>query len=259
MNSKCLFAFLLVIFVSEVYPICDYKTKCKCPSTKQGQYCGKTLGVSGCDPTHVYECEPYGKVCDYGFRSSCAECGNLTCSNQPPPSSTKPPQKQEPTIQNGEACVFHCKSCASGFGHVAWGFRIGNDNKYTYGSDDGPDNKLHECDVAKKWWNSSGTRAEMLSRFKRENYVNYYCKNTVNPNAEFAQKRMSELKTQKYFLNSPPCKKVANCLTDTYEILYAYNMLKLPSKYVDTLKYGDLLKYPNTWFEDWCDNKCWSL
>ncbi|CAG8806449.1 35749_t:CDS:1, partial [Gigaspora margarita] len=45
-------------------------------------------------------------------------------SSKPSSSSTKPPQEQKQTIQNGEACVFHCKSCASGLGHVAWGFRI---------------------------------------------------------------------------------------------------------------------------------------
>ncbi|CAG8846640.1 30983_t:CDS:2, partial [Gigaspora margarita] len=81
-----------------VYSQCNYNTKCKCPSSaKQGQYCGNAPGMIGCDSTHVYECNPYGKVCDYGLRFSCAQCGNLTCPKvslpTKPPNSSKPPTK----------------------------------------------------------------------------------------------------------------------------------------------------------------------
>ncbi|KAF0484549.1 hypothetical protein F8M41_022965 [Gigaspora margarita] len=201
MNSKCLFVFLLVFFVFEVYS-----------------------------------------------------------SNKSSSSSTKPPQEQKQTIQNGEACVFyrninitvpvfHKDIPTLLIGHVAWGFRIGNNNKYIYGSDDGSDNK---CGGNKTWQQYSGTRAEMLSWFKKENYNYYYCKNTVNPKDNSAQNKISERKKQKYYVNNWYCDKhppTNNCLTDTFEILYAYNMLELP---VQT-------KSPTFWFGYWCgnENDCW--
>ncbi|CAG8696565.1 23853_t:CDS:2, partial [Gigaspora rosea] len=53
-------------------------TTCLCPkppnALPQGQYCG------GCDNTHIYECNPQGGICDYGLRSSCAQCGELDCT-----------------------------------------------------------------------------------------------------------------------------------------------------------------------------------
>lgn len=44
---------------------------CRCyPGTPQGQYC---LG------SNVYECNPRGGCCLYGYRESCARCGKLRC------------------------------------------------------------------------------------------------------------------------------------------------------------------------------------
>lgn len=44
---------------------------CRCyPGSPQGQYC---LG------DNVYECNPGGGCCIYGYRKSCAQCGKLKC------------------------------------------------------------------------------------------------------------------------------------------------------------------------------------
>ncbi|CAG8787881.1 31828_t:CDS:2, partial [Racocetra persica] len=64
---------------------CNPNTACKCPqppnSLPQGQYCGGAPNMIGCNHTHVYECNPSGGVCEYGYRDSCAQCGALTCPN----------------------------------------------------------------------------------------------------------------------------------------------------------------------------------
>ncbi|RHZ50836.1 hypothetical protein Glove_490g49 [Diversispora epigaea] len=75
MNSKYLvFSLFVLIFVSAVSSGC-VSTSCKCPKgLPQGQYCG---GSIGCDRTKVYECNPRGGTCSYGYRKSCANCGRL--------------------------------------------------------------------------------------------------------------------------------------------------------------------------------------
>ncbi|CAG8451119.1 26278_t:CDS:2, partial [Dentiscutata erythropus] len=81
MDLKYLLILLfLVFFISSVHNQavyeCDYNTTCKCPKLPQGQYCG---GQIGCNPNNVYECNPSGGTCEYGYRISCACCGKLTC------------------------------------------------------------------------------------------------------------------------------------------------------------------------------------
>lgn len=55
---------------------CDYNG-CKCAEgTSQGQYCAGcwqvlNLGRTG-DWDHVYECNPRGGCCDYGYARDCA-------------------------------------------------------------------------------------------------------------------------------------------------------------------------------------------
>ncbi|EJT52643.1 hypothetical protein A1Q1_03097 [Trichosporon asahii var. asahii CBS 2479] len=53
-------------------------SNCPCNGI-QGQFC--TNGINpGCIKGHVYECQAgTGKTCDYGYRKSCAECGELQC------------------------------------------------------------------------------------------------------------------------------------------------------------------------------------
>ncbi|CAG8511702.1 6186_t:CDS:2, partial [Scutellospora calospora] len=66
--------------VATVYPACYSGTACKCPqppsALPQGEYCG---GQIRCDPCHVYECNPQGGTCDYGYRDSCI-CAAVTTS-----------------------------------------------------------------------------------------------------------------------------------------------------------------------------------
>ncbi|CAG8500290.1 1917_t:CDS:2, partial [Dentiscutata heterogama] len=76
MIQRLYFIILLLTFISIVAAICNYNTKCHCRvGLHQGQYCGGQIGQIGCKPTHVYECSPTGKTCDYGYRVSCANCG----------------------------------------------------------------------------------------------------------------------------------------------------------------------------------------
>lgn len=50
---------------------------CRVPKgTPQGEYCG---GGGGCPTSDVYECGPSGVCCNYGYRTSCAQCGALSC------------------------------------------------------------------------------------------------------------------------------------------------------------------------------------
>ncbi|KAF0492466.1 hypothetical protein F8M41_021718 [Gigaspora margarita] len=81
MDFKYLLILLfLIFFISSVHNQaiykCDYNTPCRCPKLPQGQYCG---GQIGCNPNNVYECNPFGGTCEYGYRVSCACCGKLTC------------------------------------------------------------------------------------------------------------------------------------------------------------------------------------
>ncbi|RGB29435.1 hypothetical protein C1646_766586 [Rhizophagus diaphanus] len=71
---------LLSFFVFNTSASCDYNTKCTCDGGQpQGQYCGGYFVDPNCNNTHVYECNPQGGACDYGFRKSCADCGCLQC------------------------------------------------------------------------------------------------------------------------------------------------------------------------------------
>ncbi|RHZ50875.1 hypothetical protein Glove_490g53 [Diversispora epigaea] len=80
MSSKYLvLSLFFLIFVSVVSSDC-VPTTCKCPiGLPQGQYCG---GSIGCERTFVYECNPEGGTCEYGYRKSCAECGALQCPSK---------------------------------------------------------------------------------------------------------------------------------------------------------------------------------
>ncbi|GES90067.1 hypothetical protein GLOIN_2v1838335 [Rhizophagus clarus] len=45
----------------------------------QGKYCGGEVGHPGCDPVHLYECNPECGTYDHGVHASCIECGKLIC------------------------------------------------------------------------------------------------------------------------------------------------------------------------------------
>ncbi|KAL2810036.1 hypothetical protein BJX63DRAFT_403360 [Aspergillus granulosus] len=53
-------------------------SRCRCNMVR-GQFCGNTAVNRYCLDTHVYECNPSGATCDYGYRKSCAQCGRLSC------------------------------------------------------------------------------------------------------------------------------------------------------------------------------------
>ncbi|CAB4481371.1 unnamed protein product [Rhizophagus irregularis] len=70
---------LLSFFVFNTSASC-VSTSCTCDGGRpQGQYCGGDFIDPNCNITHVYECNPQGGACDYGFRQSCADCGCLQC------------------------------------------------------------------------------------------------------------------------------------------------------------------------------------
>ncbi|RIA91551.1 hypothetical protein C1645_821864 [Glomus cerebriforme] len=97
MGSKSLlFSLIFLIFVSVVYSACT-STPCKCPiGTNQGQYCGSKIG---CNPDSVFECNPSGEACEYGFRTTCHNCGDLTCPPpRPPPNCRRGFTKRDPRV-----------------------------------------------------------------------------------------------------------------------------------------------------------------
>ncbi|KAL4947205.1 hypothetical protein BDW69DRAFT_178872 [Aspergillus filifer] len=53
-------------------------SSCRCNGI-QGQFCGDSSVNPNCLDTHVYECNPSGATCVYGYRNSCAQCGELSC------------------------------------------------------------------------------------------------------------------------------------------------------------------------------------
>ncbi|KAL0072560.1 hypothetical protein AAF712_000323 [Marasmius tenuissimus] len=54
-------------------------SKCVCNKV-QGQFCGNQAINPDCKNGHVYECnKSTGKTCDYGVRTSCQQCGKLSC------------------------------------------------------------------------------------------------------------------------------------------------------------------------------------
>ncbi|KAG7096361.1 hypothetical protein E1B28_003805 [Marasmius oreades] len=54
-------------------------TNCVCNGI-QGQFCGNESVNPACRNDHVYECaRGSGRACDYGYRNSCARCGELQC------------------------------------------------------------------------------------------------------------------------------------------------------------------------------------
>ncbi|CAG8451868.1 5405_t:CDS:1, partial [Cetraspora pellucida] len=153
------------------------------------------------------------------------------------------------TIQQiGEACVFNRILSSYLLGHVAFGFQIGND-QYIYGADEGPthNDPTHLCGDDKYWWQSTGTRAEMLKQFKDQKYDRYKCEKVTNPNAENAQNMMTKVKAQKYYVNRVVCfaafnDPTSNCLTDTISVLTEYNAPGLSIS-------STLQNVPNDWFE----------
>ncbi|GES90059.1 hypothetical protein RCL_jg23845.t1 [Rhizophagus clarus] len=82
MNFPISFLFILGLtcffFIFDTSASCNPTTPCV-GCLPQGQYCGGEIGHPGCDPTHVYECNPECGTCDYGVRESCKICGHLTC------------------------------------------------------------------------------------------------------------------------------------------------------------------------------------
>ena len=147
----------------------------------------------------------------------------------------------------GEACAFNMPSGAPleipvlknlfpnvAFGHVAWGFQVGNSTNYIFGSDDGPSNGNNGD--TKKWSQSNGTRANMLSWFKSNGYAYYNCEPVQNSAVGSAQTMIATVKAQKYqaFGN--------NCLDDTIAILTAYNAQGVPSVKGKPIA-------PNWWFD----------
>ncbi|CAG8622886.1 23644_t:CDS:1 [Gigaspora margarita] len=135
----------------------------------------------------------------------------------------------------GEACIFNLRSGApyeisalglsykGVYGHVAWGFEVDNSGNYIYGSDDGPSGG---DGTPKKWNQSNGTRSDMMNWFKNQNYDYYNCENVPNSAVGAAANMIATVKTQPYYVFLAI--NADNCLTDTINILTAYNAPGLP-------------------------------
>ncbi|KIK66446.1 hypothetical protein GYMLUDRAFT_157939, partial [Collybiopsis luxurians FD-317 M1] len=54
-------------------------SSCTCNSV-QGQFCDNEAINLSCTNSHVFECnKDTGHTCDYGVRTSCQKCGQLSC------------------------------------------------------------------------------------------------------------------------------------------------------------------------------------
>jgi hypothetical protein len=65
-----------ILFAASAHASCTYDCMCK-ENSKQGQYCGYCPEVISCQEdegdcyANVYECNPQGGCCLYGYRDSC--------------------------------------------------------------------------------------------------------------------------------------------------------------------------------------------
>ncbi|CAG8754178.1 21620_t:CDS:2 [Dentiscutata erythropus] len=103
MMHRPYYIILLLAFISIIAADdCDYNTPCKCPTGVDNNiHCGGELGtIYGCNYTHVYQCSLTGKICDFGYRKSCAECGALQCNKSVGLTSSSPTPPQPTTVTN---------------------------------------------------------------------------------------------------------------------------------------------------------------
>lgn len=53
-----------------------------------GCQCRKRFNGLECNGNYIYQCGPNGECCNWGYRDSCARCGNLKCPPTPTPTPT---------------------------------------------------------------------------------------------------------------------------------------------------------------------------
>ncbi|KAF8963723.1 hypothetical protein BDZ97DRAFT_1818904 [Flammula alnicola] len=65
--------------VARAAAVCNPSPGCVCNKV-QGQFCGNQAINQACTNGHVFECNAQtGQTCDYGIRTSCVQCGKLSC------------------------------------------------------------------------------------------------------------------------------------------------------------------------------------